>query len=276
MSSAADAPQTVAAHPFDRAVALELMPDGRLRGRTSELYWNMISPFGGATAATVLNAILLSPDRQGDPIALTVNFAAPIQPGEFFLEARLARANRSTQHWAVTVVQGMTPDVVVNAVAVFGARRPTWGSTEAVRPETASVDASRRFQAVMKMKWPAMYDVRFALGQVSEEKPNSLTHTWIRDAEPRALDFLSLTAYCDTFAPRIFFRRAQLVPVGTVSLNIYYHVDAADLAGHGTEPVLGVAHGQVGHKGYCDQHAQLWGRKNTLLATTQQMLWYKE
>ena len=121
-----------------------------------------------------------------------------------------------------------------------------------------------------------MYDIRFALGEVRMENPSSLTHTWIRDAEPRPLDFLSLTAYADTFAPRIFFRRPKLVPVGTVSMNIYYHIDAEDLARHGTEPVLGVAQGQVGYKGYADHEAQLWSGANTLLATTQQMLWYKE
>jgi acyl-CoA thioesterase len=274
MSNAADAAKAAAAHPFDRAVALESIPDGRLRGRTNESYWNMISPFGGMTAAMVLNAILQKPERQGDPVALTVNFAAPIQAGEFFVEARMARANRSTQHWAVTIVQGTTPDVVVNAIAIFGVRRPTWGDTEAVRPSAPDPEASRRFQPTMPMRWPAMYDVRYA--RVSNDNTDSLTHTWIRDAEPRNVDCLSLTAYCDTFAPRIFFRRPLLVPVGTVSLNIYYHVSAEDLAHHGSAPVFGVAHGQVNRKGYGDQHAQLWGQENTLLATTHQMLWYKE
>ncbi len=274
MSSAAGAAKGTAAHPFDRAVALEPMPDGRLRGRTSESYWNMISPFGGLTAATVLKAILMSPDRQSDPIALTVNFAAPIQAGEFYVAARLVRVNRSTQHWAVTIVQGASSDVVVNAIAMFGVRRTTWGDTEVVRPPAPEPEASRQFQSTMPMRWPAMYDLRYA--RVSNNNTDSLTHTWIRDAEPRNLDFLSLTAYCDTFAPRLFFRRPLLVPVGTVSLNIYYHVAAEDLAQHGAAPVFGVAHGQVNHRGYGDQQAQLWGRENTLLATTQQMVWYKE
>lgn len=274
MSTSADSKKAL--HPFDIALALEPLGAGRYRGRTSEEYWNMISPFGGLTAATVLNAILLSPERQGDPIALTVNFAAPIQRGEFSVESRLLRANRSTQHWFVAMTQGTAAEVMTSATAVFGARRPTWGSTEAKRPETRTVDASRRFTPVMNMKWPLMYDLRFAFGEVREENGSSLTHTWIRDAEPRPLDFLSLTAYADTFAPRIFFRRPKLVPVGTVSMNVYYHIDAEDLARVGTAPILGVAQGNVAHKAYADHEAQLWSGPDTLLATTQQMLWYKE
>lgn len=264
-----------ALHPFDIAVALDPLGDGCFRGRTSEQYWNMISPFGGLTAATVLNAVLSSPARQGDPIALTINFAAPIQRGEFDVEARLLRANRTTQHWSVAITQGDAREVATSAIAVIGARRPTWGSTEAVRPDTRGFDASRRLTPAMKMSWPAMYDLHLALGEFGKEGGSSLTHTWVRDAEPRPLDFLSLTAYSDTFAPRIFFRRPKIVPVGTVSMNVYYHIDAEDLARLGTEHVLGVAQGRVAYKGYADHEGQLWSG-DTLLATTQQTLWYKE
>ncbi|MFL6714151.1 MAG: acyl-CoA thioesterase [Sulfurifustis sp.] len=263
-------------HPFDEAVRLEALPDGRWRGRTLESYWNMVSPFGGVTAAIALNGILLQSDRQGDPIALTVNYAAPMQQGDFEVGVRLTRANRSTQHWAVEIRQGANAEVMVNAIAVLAVRRDTWGFTEAVRPPAVSAAESRRFRPLTAMRWPAMYDVRYARGEVRTDSPDSLSYSWIQDAEPRAVDFLSLTAYCDTFAPRLFFRRSTFVPIGTVSLNIYFHVSADELARHGSEPIFGVAQGQVAHRGYFDQQAQLWGRQDRLLATTQQIVWYKE
>src|SRR5436190_23904797 len=83
-----------ALHPFDTALALEPLGDGRFGGATNEQYWNMISPFGGLTAAIMLNAVLRHPERQGDPIALTINFGAPIQRCECSAESRLRRAKR--------------------------------------------------------------------------------------------------------------------------------------------------------------------------------------
>ena len=46
---------------------------------------------------------------------------------------------------------------------------------------------------------------------------HSLTQLWVRDNPPRPLDFASLTALADVFFPRVFVRRATLVPVGTVT-----------------------------------------------------------
>jgi hypothetical protein len=53
-------------HPFDQAIALELQPDGHWLGHTSPAYANMVGPYGGITAAQMLNAVLLHPKRLGD------------------------------------------------------------------------------------------------------------------------------------------------------------------------------------------------------------------
>ena len=63
-------------HPFYRAIAL-IAPDPalprQLVGATSPDYWNMAGPFGGITAATLLNAVLVQSDRLPVPLALTVS-----------------------------------------------------------------------------------------------------------------------------------------------------------------------------------------------------------
>ena len=58
-----------ARHPFDAAIALEQLAPGRFAGKTSPVYANMAGPFGGVTAATFLNAVLLHPDKAGDPVS---------------------------------------------------------------------------------------------------------------------------------------------------------------------------------------------------------------
>src|SRR5689334_16252754 len=113
-------------HPFDQAIALTHSEGDFFSGRTSEHYWNAISPFGGTTAATLLQAILTHPKRLGDPLALTVNFAGPIQKGEFVVKAHAVRTGRSTQHWQMEIRQGDDPEPAITASAVFAVRRETW------------------------------------------------------------------------------------------------------------------------------------------------------
>ena len=67
-------------HLFDDATHVTA-GDSRWQGRTSEDYWAFVGPFGGATAATILRALIDHPQRAGDPLALTVNFCAPVAQG---------------------------------------------------------------------------------------------------------------------------------------------------------------------------------------------------
>ncbi|CQD16855.1 hypothetical protein BN000_03596 [Mycobacterium europaeum] len=89
-------------HPFDDAIRLDATGTHVRRGRTHPEWANMVGPFGGITAAAVLHAIESHPDRRGEPLALTVNYAAPIADGGFEISLRAARTNRSNQHWETT------------------------------------------------------------------------------------------------------------------------------------------------------------------------------
>ncbi len=107
-------------HPFDTAIALTPIDMNRSRGATTPAYANMVGPFGGTTAAALLNAALRHPARQGDPIALTVNYASALADGAFEIDARAVRTNRSTQHWVLQLLQG--DGVAATATAVFAVR----------------------------------------------------------------------------------------------------------------------------------------------------------
>ena len=65
---------TVSSHPFDDALQLRASAPGQYTGLAPAPYWNMVGPFGGVTAATLLCAALQHPERLGDPLALTVNY----------------------------------------------------------------------------------------------------------------------------------------------------------------------------------------------------------
>ncbi len=224
-------------HPFDAAIRLEPQGEGRWRGHTHEAYGNMVGPFGGATAAAVLAAVLAHPARQGEPIALTVNFAGPVAQGPFDIDTTAARTNRSTQHWSVQMRQGA--DVVATATAVLALRRETWSAVEAGFPDAPPSETIVRTPPLDRVRWTSAYDMRFVQGPLQMANPlagerDSVSLLWVRDEPPRALDFCSLAALCDVFFPRLFVKRPSWVPVGTVSYTVYFHADATTLAAMGT------------------------------------------
>ena len=98
----------------------------------------------------------------------------------------------------------------------------------------------------------------------------------MRDEPPRPLDFASLAALCDVFFPRVWLRRARIVPAGTVSFTVYFHADSAQLAAQGSAHVLGQADAQALRNGFFDQTAQIWDTQGQLLATSHQIVYYKE
>jgi hypothetical protein len=61
-------------HALNQAARLESLAEGRYASATSPAYANMAGPFGGATAAVLINAVMLDARRLADPIALTTYF----------------------------------------------------------------------------------------------------------------------------------------------------------------------------------------------------------
>ena len=266
-------------HPFDEAI--QLTPQGdHYRGQTSAKYANMVGPFGGVTAATLLRAVMDHPKCQGEPLALTVNFAAPITDGAFDLVPKLIRTNRSTQHWSMELLQN--DQIAATATALFATRRETWSATEAQFPDLSDAGEGVAMPATGLPVWVNRYHIRTLRGHLGlnataqETASDTVTQQWIRDEPPRAMDFCSLTAIADAFFPRIFIKRKQAVPAGTVSLTVYFHADAATLTAHGTQPVLGYARANRFYNNYFDQIAELWTPDGALLATTTQVVYYKE
>jgi Acyl-CoA thioesterase N-terminal domain len=145
-------------HLFDDATRVTA-GDSRWRGQTSDDYWAFVGPFGGATAAAILRALIDHPQRAGDPLALTVNFCAPIAQGAFDLDVRQVKANRSTQHWSVELSQDGA-GVATFATAVFAERRPSWSHQQAKFPQARPFEQTLSYPEVAA-SWVKQYDLRF-------------------------------------------------------------------------------------------------------------------
>jgi acyl-coenzyme A thioesterase PaaI-like protein len=269
----------VALHAFDEAMQLEPLAQGEFRARTSPLYMNMVGPFGGVTAAQMLSAALAHEERAGTPVTATVNFLAPLQAGEFRLRVRKTRQNRSSQHWYVELLQG-DDEVRSNATVMTALRRQTWQATELPVPEALRLRPARLDRLDTDMEFINRYEFSFLEGPLFPEGDppsyeSSSTVVWVRDAPSRAVDFAGILAVSDTIFPRIYLRRPDRVPIGTVSLTTYFHCDQSDLDQVGSQPMLGVARGQVFSRNFFDQSSQLWSPEGRCLATSHQIVYFK-
>ena len=279
-------------HAFDQALQLRTLQQdpqgGRYAGHTHPAWENMVGPYGGILAAIGVHGTQQHPAFLGQPLALTVNYAGPAAAGAWELQIRLARTNRSTQHWTFELGQreaeGAT-HVVLTGTLMSGLRRPTWGGTDMPMPDVPPPEALAAPDDPVNIGWRTRYELRRAGGGLppqwthvettSAPEAASLDQMWLRDADARPMDFAALAAGCDIFYPRVWQRRGAHTPAGTVSMTVYFHADAQALQVVGNDFVLAQARAQEYRGGFFDQTAQLWARDGTMLATTHQLVYYK-
>ena len=268
-------------HPFDVATHVAEIGPHLFRASAPEDYWAFIGPFGGATTATLLGAMLAHPERAGDPVSLTVNLAAAPKAGSYEIAARPSRTNKSSQHWLAELRQGNDPQSLVTATAIFAQRRESFSHLSAKSPAIPAWDEVAPMPDFPTGSWVSRYQFRFVEGGPNWERgglqnPQSARSLlWLADRIERPVDFKSLASMADAFFGRVFQVRGELVPFGTVSLTVYFHVVADELEALATTRLVALADAHIFHRSFCDQYAQLWSPDGTLLATTHQIAYFK-
>lgn len=267
-------------HPLDLATQLTRVDEHTLRGESSDAYWNFVGPFGGLVNAALLRAVLEDPNRRGSPVALTVNFCAPVAAGPYDIRVKLQRSGKITQHWSLEYLQ--TDRVVATSSIVTAVRSPTFRFAPAKPPVVPGPETLARLPPVASSKWLERFDFRFIegapeLGPYPDGQPRSPRSVlWIQHEPPRPLDALSLAALSDVFFLRIFQVRGVMVPMGTVTLTTYFHADEAELTAYGAPYLLGVADAHVFCDAFSNQVCELWAPDERLLASGTQLAWFRE
>lgn len=267
-------------HRFDKAIALTPVNDGDpsfLRGETVPEYWNMVGPFGGSTAATLLHAVMSQPDVHGEPISLTINYAGPLKEGDFEIAVKADRTNRSNQHW--TIIQTQGEEIVTTGSAVTAVRKDTWTDDEAPMPSGPEPESIEQAEPFPGINWVSSYDLRFVEGAIpaveGNESETSRTTFWVRDNPPRPADFYSLASKTDSLFPRVFLRKGTYLPAGTVTITIQFLTDSEELNGLGDDFALATGYARRFGRSYYDQTSEIWSRNGKLLAVAHQMVYFK-
>ncbi len=181
-------------HPLDAATKLEATGE-KFTGATSDAYWNFTWPFGGATAATLLQAAMLHPSRQNLPLAMTINYCAPVAKGAFDIHVMEKRTNRSTQHFSVEMTQGA--DTIATATLVFAARPEGFDHTSGEMPAVKPPEEIDPPKTKAPLAWIDRFDMRFASGFPVMRKDDA--HRWAARAPKSG---------CATTARRMDFFRS--------------------------------------------------------------------
>ncbi len=104
---------------------------------------------------------------------------------------------------------------------------------------------------------------------------DTLSCQWVREISGRLLDQPQLAYLADQYAPRSFFWGLGPRPTATLTMSVYFHANDDEIAVAGDDFVLVEATGTRGEQGTSGQQAALWSRHGALLATTEQLSWYR-
>jgi hypothetical protein len=244
-------------------------------GRTDDRYRNAIGPFGGWTAALLLKSVLGMAQARGAPLALDAQFMGPIADGDFEVRVHSLRQNRSVGFWRSELRQShrlcaqaqITLSTDRTSMLLQDARFP-----DVPAPDLVPVYANPR----MRVPWLDQYIFKPVSGLLFSRAETMDSRLWIRDAQPRALDAIALTAICDTPFPPNWIRLDKQTPVSTVTFSVYYRASGADFAAAGSGYCLLASGASLARNGYVDQFTNVWSESGILLAQTQQLLWFAD
>jgi acyl-CoA thioesterase len=104
---------------------------------------------------------------------------------------------------------------------------------------------------------------------------SSRSLAWVRS--PRApLDKALLAMITDNSPSRAAYALGPSVMSTTLTLSVYLHATVAEIAEVGNDFLLVEYEGRVGGGGACDERSNYWSRGGKLLATGEQLAWYRE
>lgn len=256
---------------ISEAIELTERDQGRWLAHADPDHQSITGMYGGWTTAVALAGVLNSSPAHAAPAALTINFVGSIEPGTD-VEVRTERVggSRSLEHWSATV-RG-DDSVYASALVVLASRRASEPHLQPTMPAVADPSTLVRFKAPAPQGEQAEMYLSSPLAYGGGDTYS--TH-WLRDANGRPMDHLLLAYLADQYAPRSFLWGAGLRPSATLTMSVYFLATADELEAVGGDFILNEAVGTRGAGSTSGQQARLWSRDGTLLATTEQLAWYR-
>jgi acyl-CoA thioesterase len=263
--------------PGDLEHALELsrLADGLWRAYADPNYEASNGMFGGWTAAVALRAVSDSAADAATPSALTINFVDKVDPGtDVRIHVRRVGASRSVSHWLSEMKSQGDHRTLAYASVVLAERRESDGHVDVKMPDAPDPDTLGVFHPPTGPHGERTIQ-RPITGFPTHGRTDTHSTSWVRELSGRAVDQLQLAYLSDHRAPRSWFWSDGPRLSATLTLSVYFHATAQELAAVGDDDLLSEAFGTRGAQSTSEEHLRLWSRQGALLATSVQMAWYR-
>jgi acyl-CoA thioesterase len=259
---------------LEESLVLTPLGTGEWRANADPRYEANSGMFGGWTAAILLKSVQADARAQGTPSALTVHYVKQVPPrSELHMRTRLVGGSRSLAYWTAELSIAGQDEVAALATVLLAQRRPSDSFTESTAPSVVAPDGLPPFHP------PATFGQQTLMRAPRGYPPFNLGSTesvaWTRELSGRPLDHLQLVYLADTSAPRIFYKSPGPRLSSTVTMSVYFLASEAELSEIGDDDVLVEAVGTRAEQSTFGMQARLWSRTGSLLATTEQLCWFK-
>ena len=233
--------------------------------------------WGGYAIGLAIRVLEAEPDAVGEALSITLTYAAALPSGELDVRTRRLRQGGSIGVWEVEISPAGSGEVGVHAMVTLAKRPPTPAFAFAAMPEAPEPEAlpspdmpggARHFGALA-------FERRTLDSFPPQPTGDSFTLAWVR-ARQGSWDKALLGMVTDNSAPRAFYALGPTVMTTTLSLTVYLHATAAEIAEIGDDFILIECEGRVGGRGASDERSSYWRRDGKLLATSEQLAWYRE
>ncbi len=260
---------------LDRSLSVQATGPGEWQARADPAYESINGQFGGWSAALLLRALLSEPRASGTPSALTVHFLSAVPPGrELSIRTELRHGGRSLSYWQAELGEKGQPETLALATLVLSNRRESDRFDELRMPKAPDPETLEQFRPPAG-PFGERTDIRPVIGHPPFGQTATRSVFWTREESGRAVDAVQLAYLADVGAPRIYLRSAGPRPSATLTLSIYFHATAEELAAIGDDFLLSELNGTRAQASTVGSRGELWSRQGTLLATMEQLCWFK-
>jgi acyl-CoA thioesterase len=232
------------------------------------------SQFGGYVSGLLLAAILQEPGKRGTPVAMTGVFMTRVAIAPLKVRTAKLRAGNSLEFWQAEIVQEQK--LCAQATITLAQRPqggPSFGWIE--MPKLANPESLPSTEYIAGTPgWTQSFDRRIAKGRPLE-KSDGHSLIWATEFDDHPVDYPRLAMFADMFPPRTYYGTGERRGSATVSFSTYFHASDEEVAKVGHDYILLEGRGRRGSHGVCDLTAAIWRRDGLLLATTEQLCWFR-
>ena len=232
--------------------------------------------WGGYALGLCVRALEAEPEASGEVLSMTLTYAAGLPSGELDVRTRRLRQGGSIGVWEVELRPQGVEEVGVHGMITMARRPPTPPFAFAALPAAPSPDElpSPDHPAGPLHFGASAFERRTLDGFPPTPGGDSRSLAWAR---PRngVWDKALLAMVTDNSAPRAMYALDRVMTT-TLSLTAYLHATAEEIAALGDDFILIECEGRVGGGGASDERSSYWSRDGRLLATSEQLAWYRQ